>query len=152
MHTGDDHPAHSVPSRITTATGIAAALTGVGLGTAALIGAPQPVTSGPDTLQHITATSPPLPLSAQEILALLEREPDFGQLDDPRRRASCLTGLGYPASTRVLGVRPVEIDGRSAVLLVLPGGQADTVLALAVRPSCSSADTGLLGDTVVRRP
>ncbi|MGH3560298.1 MAG: hypothetical protein ACRDTN_00390 [Mycobacterium sp.] len=156
-------PAHSIrpfthPGRMAAAgAGIVAALVAIGLGTASLISAPHPTPSASHTLRPITVTGenePPtavLPLSGPDILALLDRSPDFGSLSDPQRRASCLTGLGYPASTRVLGARPIEVNGRSGVLLVLPGEQADTVVALAVPPSCSSADTGLLGDTVVRR-
>ena len=77
---------------------------------------------------------------------------DFGALAAPGRRGSCLAGLGYPASTRVLGAQPVEVRGRPAILLLLPGDAIRTVIALAVAPSCSSADTGLLVDTTVARP
>ena len=73
-------------------------------------------------------------------------------LADARRRASCLSGLGYPASNALLGAWQVEINGAPAVVLVLPGDAPDTVTALAVRQSCSSADTGLLADTQIRRP
>jgi hypothetical protein len=153
-------PAHAVrsfthPGRIAAGAGIVAALAAIGLGTAALINAPQPAPSVSRSLQPITVTPPPaaaLPVSGSDILALLGRPPDFGPLSDARLRASCLSGLGYPAATRVLGARPIEINGRSAVLLVLPGEQTGTVAALAVSPNCSSADTGLLGDTVVDRP
>ncbi|MGB6208322.1 MAG: hypothetical protein WBF82_15335, partial [Mycobacterium sp.] len=61
-------------------------------------------------------------------------------------------GLGYPADTRVLGARPVEISGHTAVVLLLPGGAPGTVAALAVPPTCSSANTGLLADRIVNRP
>ncbi|HET9876822.1 MAG TPA: hypothetical protein VFQ37_13820 [Mycobacterium sp.] len=153
-------PAHSVrpftrSSRIAAAAGIVAALAAIGLGTAALLRAPQPGPSAVRTLQPITVASPPaavLPVSGPDIFALLDRSPDFGPLGDPQRRASCLAGLGYPASTRVLGARPIDVHGRSGLLLVLPGEQAGTVVALAVAPNCSSADTGLFADTVVRRP
>ena len=37
-------------------------------------------------------------------------------------------------------------------LLILPGDTPGTAAALAVRPNCSSADTGLLADTTIRRP
>lgn len=153
-------PAHSVrplprPSRIAAGVGATAALAAIGLGTVALLRYPDTTRGGSPSLQPITVTSPPavvLPLSGAEILALLDRSPDFGALEDPQRRASCLAGLGYPASTRVLGARPVEVGGRSGVLLVLPGDQAGTVAALAVAPNCSSADTGLFADTTVRKP
>jgi hypothetical protein len=136
------------------AAGLAAAAVAVWLGTAALITAPASTPSRPTTIEHITVSRPPatIPLSDQQILALLNREVDFGPLANPQRRASCLRGLGYPASARVLGARPIEIAGRQAVLLVLPGDTPGAVTALAVAPTCSSADTGLLADRIVNRP
>ena len=155
-------PAHTVRSgrlprsaRIAVAVaGLAAAVVAVWLGTAALINAPTPTPSRPTTVEHITVSRPPvmIPMSDQQILTLLDRRPDFGPLSDPQRRASCLTGLGYPADAQVLGARQVEITGRAAVLLLLPGDTPGAVTALAVAPTCSSADTGLLADRIVKRP
>jgi hypothetical protein len=134
--------------------GLAAAAAAVWLGTAALITAPPPTPSRPTTAEHITVSRPPMtiPLSDQQILALLDRQPDLGPFADPQRRTSCLAGLGYPADARVLAARPVEIAGRPAILLVLPGDTPGTVAALAVAPTCSSVDTGLLADRIVNRP
>jgi hypothetical protein len=142
------------PARVVAAlAGLAAAAVAVGLGTAALLRVPAPAPSAPTTAQHITVSRPPpaIPLSDQQILALLDHDPDYGPLADPQRRASCLEGLGYPTSARVLGARPLEVARRPAVLLVVPGTAPDTVAALAVAPSCSSANTGLLADRVVER-
>jgi hypothetical protein len=142
-------------ARITVAAaGLIAAAAGVWLGTTALLTAPTPTPSRPTTVEHITVSRPPMtiPLSDQQLLALLDRKPDFGPLTDPQRRASCLAGLGYPADARVLGARPVEIAGRPAVLLLLPGDAAGAVTALAVAPTCSAVDTGLSADRIVHRP
>ncbi|WP_416349018.1 hypothetical protein [Mycobacterium xenopi] len=157
---GRAHPAHAVAPQpraariIATAAGVGAAVAAIGLGTAALLRSPPPPPGAPTTVQHITVSRPSatLPLAASEILELLDRAPDYGPLGDPVRRASCLTGLGYPGATGVLGARPVDVDGRPAVLLLLPADTADSVAALAVAPNCSAADTGLLANTVVRRP
>jgi hypothetical protein len=134
--------------------GLAACVVAVGLGTAALIAAPAPTPSTPTTVQQITVSRPPLkiPLSDAQILALLDREPDYGPIGDPQRRASCLSGLGYSTGAQVLGAQPIEVAGRAAVLLVLPGDSPGRVTALAVAPICSSLDTGLLADRVVNRP
>jgi hypothetical protein len=140
---------------LATASGLAAAVLAAGLGTAALIATPKPApTPGEPTAQLITVTRPPMriPLSDPQILALLNREPDYGPLADPQRRGSCLGGLGYPAATQVLSAQPIEIAGRAAVLLVLPSRTPDKVTALAVAPTCSSLNTGLLADRVVNRP
>ncbi|EUA56612.1 hypothetical protein I553_8660 [Mycobacterium xenopi 4042] len=103
---GRAHPAHAVAPQpraariIATAAGVGAAVAAIGLGTAALLRSPAPP-GAPTTVQHITVSRPSatLPLAASEILELLDRAPDYGPLGDPVRRASCLTGLGYPGAT-----------------------------------------------------
>jgi hypothetical protein len=135
-------------------TGLTAVAVAAWLGTRALITTPASTTTRPTTIEHITVSRPPqtIPLSDQQILAVAEHEPDFGPLTDPRRRASCLSGLGYPANARVLGARPIDIAGHPAVLLVLPGDAPGNVKALAVAPTCSAANTGLSADRMVTRP
>lgn len=143
------------PARLVAAvTGAGAVLAAIGVGTAALISAPGPAPSTPATAEHIRVSTPPMaiPLSQAEIADLLSQRPDFGPLSDTARRASCLNGLGYPASTQVLGARPIEINARPAVLLVLPGDTSDGLAVFAVALNCSAADTGLLASTQVPRP
>jgi hypothetical protein len=137
-----------------TMAGLAAVAAAAWLGTRALLTAPASMPSRPTTIDHITVSRPPasIPLSDQQILALVDRDPDFGALADPRRRAACLSGLGYPATARVLGARPVDIAGHPAVLLVLAGDSPGSVKALAVAPTCSAANTGLSADRIVDRP
>ncbi|MGH3636751.1 MAG: hypothetical protein ACRDTS_22220, partial [Mycobacterium sp.] len=120
----------------------------------ALIAAPAPTPSEPTTARHVTVSHAPIviPLSDAQILTLLDRKPDYGPLGDPQRRASCLTGLGYSPAAPVLAAQPVDIAGRPGVLLVLPDDTPGTLAVLAVTPACSSADTGLLADRLVRRP
>jgi hypothetical protein len=134
--------------------GLCAVLAVVGIGTAALINAPSPMPSTSVTAEHITVSTPPMvvPLSQAEILGLLDRSPEYGPLNDPSHRASCLSGLGYPASTQVLGARPIEINARPGVLLVLPGDTPNNLAVFAVAQNCSAADTGLLANTQIPRP
>jgi hypothetical protein len=146
---------HIRPARIAAgAAGVCAVLAAIGFGTAALLDAPAPTPSTPTTIEHITVSTPPMsiPLSAAEITGLLGRAPDYGPLGDPSRRASCLGGLGYPASTQVLGARPIEINARPGVLLVLPSDTPADLAVFAVALNCSAADTGLLASTQVPRP
>jgi len=143
------------PVRLAAAVaGLSAAVVAAGLGTAALIAAPAPMPSEPTTARHVTVWRAPvaIPLSDHQILALLDRKPDYGPVRDPQHRASCLTGLGYPVTVRVLGAQPVEVAGRPAVLLVLPDNSPGTLVVLAVASTCNSADTGLLASRLVRRP
>ncbi len=95
---------------------------------------------------------PQFPLSDPQLVALLSRGPDFGPLAAPQRRASCLDGLGYSATTQILGAQRVDMSGRPAVLMLLPGETPETVMALVVEPGCSSAHSGLLADRLFSRP
>lgn len=145
---------HMRPARlIAGAAGFCAVVAAIGFGTAALVNAPAPTPSSQITAEHITVSTPPMviPLSQAQILGLLNRSPDYGPLNDPARRASCLTGLGYPASTQVLGAQQIDINARPGVLLVLRGDTPDNLVVLAVAPNCSAADTGLLASTQVPR-
>ncbi|OBG58640.1 hypothetical protein [Mycobacterium sp. E3339] len=161
LDSADAGPAgHSARPRIGPArlaagvVGVGAMLAAVGVGTAALINAPEPAPSTPVTAEHITVSTPPMtiPLSQDEILGLLGQSPDYGPLADPTRRASCLTGLGYPASTQVLGARRVDINARPGIVLVVPGDTPHSLAVYAVALNCSAADTGLLASTQVPRP
>jgi hypothetical protein len=157
--TGAAHAVHRGrfprPARLAfAAAGLAAAAAAAWLGVWALTTAPAPMPSRPTTIEHITVSRPPqtIPLSDEQILALLDRAPELGPLTDPGRRASCLAGLGYPADTRVLGARPVDIAGHPAVLLLLPGDAPQALAVLAVAPTCSSVNTGLSADRIIHRP
>ncbi|QUR69477.1 hypothetical protein [Mycobacterium spongiae] len=149
---------HTRPARLLAAlAGLCAVAVAIGLGTAALVKAPGPTPRRAPTAQHITVSTPvpAIPLSQPEILELLRRPANYDSsgstLGDPSRRASCLSGLGYPASTQVLGAQPIEINGRPMMLLVVPADAPDQLVGLAVALNCSAADTGLLASTVVPR-
>ena len=96
-HSARPHPR---PARLIAAVaGACPVVAAIGVGTAALVNAPTPTPSTQITAEHITVSTPPMaiPLSQAQILGLLDRSPDYGPpagpLNDPARRASCLTGL-----------------------------------------------------------
>ena len=136
------------------ALGAVAVVLAAALGAIALGRDPAPTRPAGPTARHITVSQPAgdITLSDPQILGLLAHRPDLGPLADPQRRASCLRGLGYPVTTTVLGARTVDVKGRPGVLLLLPGDTPRAVVALVVGPTCSSADTGLLTETIVHRP
>jgi hypothetical protein len=133
--------------------GLGAAVAGVVVGALMLVRDPAPTRSHGPTAESITVSRPPrdLPLSDPQIVALMSRAPDYGPLTDPQRRESCLDGLGYSAM-QVLGAQPLDMYGRPAVLMLLPGDTPKTVRGLVVEPHCNSAHTGLLANTLVTRP
>lgn len=135
--------------------GLGAIVVAAAVGTLALVRLPPsaPLDTGPSA-RHITvaAPDPTMPLSDDEIVALLGNTPDFGPLADQQRRVSCLAGLGYPADTDVLGATALDVRGNPAVLLVVAGESPDEVVALLVPASCSAINTGLIADTEVTVP
>jgi hypothetical protein len=136
--------------------GLAAAAITVGIGSAMLVKAPSLLPRSPTgpTAERITVSTaaPSVPLSAPQIVDLLTHRPDLGELGDAVRRASCLNGLGYPATATVLGGKPVHVNGHGAVLLVLPGDTPRQLAVLVVPQNCTSADSGLIADTRIPRP
>ena len=134
--------------------GVGAILAAVGVGTAALITAPEPAPSTPVTAEHITVSTPPMviPLSQDEILGLLDQSPDYG----PTRRP--VTARLMPDRPRLSGVHagagraPGRDQRPPGVVLVVPGDTPHSLAVYAVALNCSAADTGLLANTQVPRP
>ncbi len=142
------------PARVVAGiAGVCAVLAAVGIGTMSLLNEPDSIPGAPVTADHITVSTPVpvIPLSDAEIRELTRRPPDFGALANASQRASCLGGLGYPATQEVLGAQPVEVNARPGVLLVLTGDTSDSLVAYAVALNCSAADTGLLATTAIPR-
>jgi hypothetical protein len=135
------------------AIGVGAALAAAGVGTVMLLHSPASTPTANPTAERITVSKPlGLPMTDPEVLGLLDKPPDLGPLADPQRRASCLSGLGYPTSATVLGARPLAVGAVSGVLVLLPGDAPRAVNAVVVGLKCNSADTGLLAQRVVIRP
>jgi hypothetical protein len=139
---------------VVAAAGVVAAIAAVGVGTAALVRPTTPAPQTGPTVQRITVPDPPngFPLTQPQLVGLLHTPPDFGPLDDPQHRAWCLTGLGYRTASAVLGATSITVRGQPSVILLMPGDAPGAVDVVAVRPNCSSVDTGLLASTTLRRP
>ncbi len=144
-------PAHRVSqSRPVLVAGIVAAVFAVGLSVFAMLGGDTDREYHRDrgpTARHITVQRDPgvVPLTAPQILDLLAQPAALGALADPQR---CLQSAGFAADTPILGARPVS----TGVLLVLPGAEPSTVVALVVAPDCPAPGAGVLARTQVPRP
>lgn len=136
------------------AAGIVAIVVAIGVAVPTLVGGSAPAASTLTTARSLTVAVPQatVPLTDLQLLALLDRPADLGVLREPGRLSSCLSGLGYPMSTAVLGAQPVDINGRAAVVLLVGADDPGMINVLAVTPHCSVADTGLVADTAVARP
>ena len=155
-----DAPAHAArppQGRVRVAgavAGVAAIVAAVAVAVPTLRSGPAPAAESLTTARSLTVTIPPavIPLSDDELTALLDRPAHLGPLQDPGRLGSCLGALGYPTATVILGAETVEINGRSAVVLLVAAEDQRVVNVVAVAAQCSAADTGLLADTVIPRP
>lgn len=144
------------PARIAFAVlTLAAVGLAAGLGVATLLRKAGSANSNPTSAKLMTVppdTTPGFPLTGDELAALADSTQDLGRLADPERLKACLQGLGYPPSISVRGGRQVQVDGRPAVILLLPGPGPDRMVARAVRPDCNAADSAMVADTTVVRP
>jgi hypothetical protein len=140
--------------RVAALAGIAALAVAAVIGTVmALNDSEQPPTppGGPTAEYLKTPRHAGMPMSDQNILALLNRPPQLGPLADPQRIASCRQGLGYSSTTPVLGATTLN-DGGPRVLLLLPATDPKSVMALLVGADCRATDAGLLADAELTRP
>lgn len=136
-------------------TGLLAAVVAAGIGSAVLLqDGPHGTPPGGAIASSLPVPRAPggVPLADDELHDLLTQPTDFGPLAAPARLASCLGGLGYPLSTAALGARPLAVNGRPGVLLLLAGDLPGRINAVVVAVTCSSIDTGLLASTVINRP
>ncbi len=155
-----DEPAHTVrpPLRrlhvVVLVVGVAAALLGAIVGALMLGRDSAPAFPVGPTAEQITVARPAstIPLQDAQLIGLLSQTPDYGPLNDPSRRDDCLGGLGYAPGTAALGGRPLDMHGKPAVLMLLPGETPDAVVAVVVEPGCDAAHTDLLAKDTVTRP
>jgi hypothetical protein len=136
---------------VAAAAGVAAVIAAATLGTATLLrtGSSTAPAASSSPVAH---ASDGLPVTDEQLLALLHRPTDLGILNDPKRLVSCLGALGYPPSSRVLGAQSLAVRGTPGVLMLLPGDAPGRINAVVVDPNCSSVDTGLLASRAVGDP
>lgn len=78
----------------------------------------------------------PLTLTREQLRTNLPAGRDFGELADHATRTACLARLGAPGLEPLAG-RPVLLDDRPGVLLVLPTDRSGRLRVLVVGPSCT---------------
>lgn len=135
------------PPRALTVMGALAAVAAAVLGTLALWHTPGTELTSAHKMT-VSALPPAFPLPTGDLTAALDGPLELGPFSDPARRASCLAGLGYPASAPILGARQIHAGDTAATVLIL-GEEGGDATALAVASTCSAADTGLLARTEV---
>ena len=142
-------------SRPAVLAGAAAALAAISISAAVVLsGSDEParISAGPKAASLTVQRQAGMPWSDRQILALRGKPPELGALAGPDRLRSCLVGLGYSPTTPVLGAATLTAGNRPQVLVLLPGTDRGSAMALVVSAGCSSTDAGLVADAVILDP
>ncbi|MUL67024.1 hypothetical protein BOO86_21300 [Mycobacterium sp. CBMA 234] len=142
-------------SRSAVIAAAAAGLVAVGIGAVVVLSqadAPATMSTGPSVASLTVQRQAGMPWSDRQILGLLSKQPELGPLTGPGRLQPCLKGLGYSPTTQVLGAATLTVHDRDEVIMLLPGTDHGSVMALVVSPGCSSTDAGLIADAVIVEP
>jgi hypothetical protein len=111
-----------------------------------------------DTAQPPQATSKPgagapLALKRDELgsaVGEVLKAQNYGPLETPDRLAGCLQGGGITSSGNPLGISPVNLEGRDAVMAILPAGIGKYRLVVLDPATCGpDKPEGVLADTTV---
>ncbi|RDI18854.1 hypothetical protein [Lentzea flaviverrucosa] len=97
--------------------------------------------------------APPLALKRDELgsaVGEVLKAQNYGPLETPDRLAGCLKGGGITSSGTPLGISPIDLEGKSAVMAILPAGLGKYRLVVLDPATCGpDKPEGVLADTTV---
>lgn len=79
----------------------------------------------PTTSSSSANSAPPLALKRDELGSAVGdvlKAQNYGPLETPDRLAGCLQGGGITSSGKPLGISPINLEGKDAVMAILPAG------------------------------
>ncbi|GLZ33038.1 hypothetical protein Lesp02_52260 [Lentzea sp. NBRC 105346] len=137
---------------------LAAAAAAIGI---ALVVAPQNNTADQPPGAQQTQTSdkpvsgPPLAVKEGEFAAAVPevlKAQNYGPLDNQDRLAGCLKGGGITSTAKPLGISPVSLKGKTAVMAILPGGAPGQFRIVVLDPDTCGPDNpqGVIADTTIK--
>ncbi|MEU7478477.1 hypothetical protein AB0A63_21005 [Lentzea sp. NPDC042327] len=99
------------------------------------------------------AAEPPLAVKESELGAAVGdvlKAQNYGPLETQDRLAGCLQGGGIASSAKPLGISPITLDGRNAVMAVLPAGLGQYRLVVLDPDTCGpDKPEGVLANTTI---
>jgi hypothetical protein len=99
------------------------------------------------------SAAPPLALKRDELgsaVGEVLKAQNYGPLETPDRLAGCLKGGGITSSGTPLGISPIDLEGKSAVMAILPAGLGKYRLVVLDPATCGpDKPEGVLADTTV---
>ncbi|MEV6716483.1 hypothetical protein AB0M48_31100 [Lentzea sp. NPDC051208] len=134
---------------------LVAAAAAFGIVLAVSPGAQQPPANdaAPPAQTSKPSAAPPLALKRDELgsaVGEVLKAQNYGPLETPDRLAGCLKGGGITSSGNPLGISPVELEGKSAVMAILPAGLGKYRLVVLDPATCGpDKPEGVLADTTV---
>lgn len=106
----------------------------------------------PTTSTSANAT-PPLALKESELgsaVGEVLKAQNYGPLETPDRLAGCLKGGGITSSGNPLGISPITLDGKPAVMAILPAGLGQYRLVVLDPDTCGpDKPEGVLANTTI---
>ncbi|KAA2251351.1 hypothetical protein F0L68_37580 [Solihabitans fulvus] len=140
---------------------LVAAAAAVGVVMVTLPGVNSPTTGTPNAQSQTpsggqTSAQPPLAVQGGNLGAAVPKimqNLDYGSLGTADRLAGCLRGGGI-ANTKPIGAGPITLDGRPALMAVLPSGKLGEFRVVVVDPATCGPDNpkGVLGNSVIAPP
>jgi hypothetical protein len=74
---------------------------------------------------------------------------DFGPLGNEDRLDACITAAGLDAKVRPEGIRPVNVDGKAGVMIILTTGKLAQFRLVAFGADCGPGNPAVLFDKIV---
>ncbi|NKE59848.1 hypothetical protein FXN61_24795 [Lentzea sp. PSKA42] len=77
---------------------------------------------------------------------------NYGPLETQDRLAGCLQGGGIASTSKPLGISPINLDGKDAVMAILPAGVVGQFRLVVLDPKTCGPDKpeGVLADTTIK--
>ena len=77
---------------------------------------------------------------------------NYGPLETPDRLAGCLQGGGITSTSKPLGISPITLKGKEAVMAILPGGAVGQFRLVVLDPDTCGPDKpeGVLADNTIK--
>lgn len=108
----------------------------------------------PTTQNSTVSAQPPLSLKREELgsaVGEVLKAQNYGPLETPDRLAGCLQGGGIASTAKPLGISPINLEGKDAVMAILPGGTPGRIRLVVLDPATCGPDKpqGVLENQVI---
>ncbi|SES42679.1 hypothetical protein [Lentzea albida] len=113
-----------------------------------------PGDAAPAPTTNSNSASAPLSLQRNELgsaVGEVLKAQNYGPLETPDRLAGCLKGGGITSSGTPLGISPINLEGKDAVMAILPAGLGEFRLVVLDPKTCGpDQPAGVLADTTIK--